>query len=257
MDFIGDDGWPAPLLKDASISESKARELYLQCVKIIREMYWKARLVHADLSEFNILYNASNDRMVIIDVSQSVEHDHPYALSFLRKDCSNVNDYFRKRYQMCVMTTRELFNFVTDSDINDGNVDEYLVNAQQIASSRTFEEVSQQEIVDEEVFKQAFIPQRLDEVIDHERDASDKSRDTFYSHVTGLNKQLTGAQNQSDNIESVEVVEKIDEALTADEEELGSESESENEENAVSKFFFIGCQSFINFLDYFNRFNII
>lgn len=27
----------------------------------------------------------------IIDVSQSVEHDHPHALEFLRKDCSNVN----------------------------------------------------------------------------------------------------------------------------------------------------------------------
>ena len=27
----------------------------------------------------------------IIDVSQSVEHDHPHALEFLRKDCGNVN----------------------------------------------------------------------------------------------------------------------------------------------------------------------
>lgn len=27
----------------------------------------------------------------IIDVSQSVEHDHPQALEFLRKDCTNVN----------------------------------------------------------------------------------------------------------------------------------------------------------------------
>ena len=26
----------------------------------------------------------------VIDVSQSVEHDHPHALEFLRKDCSNV-----------------------------------------------------------------------------------------------------------------------------------------------------------------------
>ena len=27
----------------------------------------------------------------IIDVSQSVEHDHPHALEFLRKDCTNIN----------------------------------------------------------------------------------------------------------------------------------------------------------------------
>lgn len=32
-----------------------------------------------------------NGDAYIIDVSQSVEHDHPHALEFLRKDCSNVN----------------------------------------------------------------------------------------------------------------------------------------------------------------------
>ena len=34
----------------------------------------------------------------MIDVSQSVEHDHPHALEFLRKDCTNItgklDDYF-------------------------------------------------------------------------------------------------------------------------------------------------------------------
>ena len=32
----------------------------------------------------------------IIDVSQSVEIDHPNALHFLRNDCKNVTDYFSK-----------------------------------------------------------------------------------------------------------------------------------------------------------------
>ena len=31
----------------------------------------------------------------VIDVSQSVEHDHPHALEFLRKDCANVNGEWR------------------------------------------------------------------------------------------------------------------------------------------------------------------
>lgn len=26
----------------------------------------------------------------MIDVSQAVEHEHPYALEFLRKDCTNI-----------------------------------------------------------------------------------------------------------------------------------------------------------------------
>ena len=32
--------------------------------------------------------------LYVIDVSQSVEHDHPHALEFLRKDCSNITGRF-------------------------------------------------------------------------------------------------------------------------------------------------------------------
>ena len=46
MDFIGCNGWPAPLLKDCAITDSKARELYMHCVRLIRDLYWKCRLVH-------------------------------------------------------------------------------------------------------------------------------------------------------------------------------------------------------------------
>lgn len=47
---------PAPLLKNAQLSDSKVRELYLQIIQYMRRMYQDARLVHADLSEFNMLY---------------------------------------------------------------------------------------------------------------------------------------------------------------------------------------------------------
>jgi serine/threonine-protein kinase RIO1 len=52
------------------------------------------KLVHADLSEYNILYH--NGTVFVIDVSQSVDLDHPFALTFLREDCAHVNDFFRK-----------------------------------------------------------------------------------------------------------------------------------------------------------------
>jgi RIO kinase 1 len=55
MRFMGEDGFPAPLLKDANINESQARKLYLDCVKIVHRIYNIAKLVHGDLSEFNIL----------------------------------------------------------------------------------------------------------------------------------------------------------------------------------------------------------
>ncbi|KAJ7337230.1 Serine/threonine-protein kinase RIO1 [Desmophyllum pertusum] len=193
MAFIGVDGWPAPLLKDVTLSESKARELYLQCIQIVRNIYWKCRLVHADLSEFNMLYG--EDKLYVIDVSQSVEHDHPHALEFLRKDCTNVTDFFKKN-GVCVMTVRELFNFVTDPSISDDNVDDYLEKAQAIAANRGVDEETPEETVKEEVFKKAFIPRTLEEVVDFEKDAEKakegQAEDILYSTLTGLKPDLTG-----------------------------------------------------------------
>jgi RIO kinase 1 len=60
----------------------------------MRNMYQKAGLVHGDLSEYNMLYQKG--LLYFIDVSQSVEEDHPRALDFLRMDCKNVTDFFRK-----------------------------------------------------------------------------------------------------------------------------------------------------------------
>jgi serine/threonine-protein kinase RIO1 len=43
-------------MKDAELSTNKWRELYLQCIGMMRTMYQQCRLVHGDLSEYNILY---------------------------------------------------------------------------------------------------------------------------------------------------------------------------------------------------------
>ncbi len=53
-------------------------------------------------------------------MSQAVEHEHPYALNFLRKDCSNVNDFFAKK-GVHTLTVKELFDFVVDPAITDEN----------------------------------------------------------------------------------------------------------------------------------------
>ncbi|XP_016043720.2 serine/threonine-protein kinase RIO1 isoform X2 [Erinaceus europaeus] len=204
MGFIGKDDMPAPLLKNVQLSESKARELYLQVIQYMRGMYQDARLVHADLSEFNMLYQSGC--VYVIDVSQSVEHDHPHALEFLRKDCANVNDFFLKR-GVAVMTVRELFEFVTDPSVTPENMDAYLLKAMEIAAQRTKEERSNQDHVDEEVFKRAYIPRTLNEVKNYERDvdimmklkeedmAINAQQDNIlYQTVTGLKKDLSGVQ---------------------------------------------------------------
>ena len=40
--------------------------------------------------------HAAKGDLYIIDVSQSVDLDHPKALDFLREDCKHVNDFFRR-----------------------------------------------------------------------------------------------------------------------------------------------------------------
>ncbi|CAI7831925.1 unnamed protein product, partial [Closterium sp. NIES-53] len=56
MSFIGTEGWGAPRLKDVQLSEGRWRECYGQVVEAMWRMYRLCRLVHGDLSEYNLLY---------------------------------------------------------------------------------------------------------------------------------------------------------------------------------------------------------
>jgi RIO kinase 1 len=80
----------------------------------MRRMFQSCRLVHADLSEYNLLYHRG--RVVVIDVSQSVETDHPRALEFLRTDARNVTDYFA-RGGVITLQPRELFDYVVHASL--------------------------------------------------------------------------------------------------------------------------------------------
>ena len=97
-------------MKDAVIPSDRYPALYAELILAMRKMYRACRLVHADLSEYNILYHKSH--LYLIDVSQSVEHDHPAAFDFLRSDIRNVEEYFEKRG--CeTLGLRGTFEFVT------------------------------------------------------------------------------------------------------------------------------------------------
>ncbi|KAF1319771.1 Atypical/rio/rio1 protein kinase, partial [Globisporangium splendens] len=167
MDFIGRDGYAAPKLRDANLSETRYRECYMYCVKMMRTMYQKCKLVHGDLSEYNILYY--QQQLYFIDVSQSVEHEHPSAADFLRKDCKNVTDYFTKYGGLNPMSTQELFDFVTDPNLRDEDVDDHLDAIQEMIANRPVG-MSNEQQVDEAVFMNTFIPRSLGEVLHSERE---------------------------------------------------------------------------------------
>ena len=203
MSFMGEDGWPSPKLKDVEISQSTSRTLYRDCIEMMWKMYNICKLVHADLSEYNLLYH--NGNVVVIDVSQSVEHDHPHAFEFLRKDCTNISDFFRKR-GVATLTVKELFDFITDATINESNLEECLEKLSEKASSRNFDEMTAQEQVEEEAFKNVYIPKRLTEVINYERDINKaKTGDTddlIYKKITGLKEDLSGTVDKPDILQN-------------------------------------------------------
>uniref|UniRef100_A0A182YC76 Serine/threonine-protein kinase RIO1 n=1 Tax=Anopheles stephensi TaxID=30069 RepID=A0A182YC76_ANOST len=205
MEFIGHNGWPAPKLKDVELSGLKARELYRDTVEMMWTLYNRCKLVHADLSEFNLLYHEG--KIVIIDVSQSVEHEHPHALEFLRKDCTNVTDFFRKR-EVSTMTVKELFDFITDAAITVDKVEQRLEEISERIANRSFDEFTEQQKLDEAVFKQIFIPKTLHEVYDAERDVFDKRADELvYKTITGLdamevNRKKPDAHDGTENGDS-------------------------------------------------------
>jgi len=125
MSFIGGEGVPAPKLKDAvAVMSSKDIELaYTQTVEMMESLYNNCQLVHADLSEYNILWHEKE--CWFIDVSQSVEPIHPSGLEFLHRDCTNVYQFFSK-HGVAAKTPFELFNKITGLEVNEGTEAEIL-----------------------------------------------------------------------------------------------------------------------------------
>ncbi|RMZ83252.1 hypothetical protein DV738_g1218, partial [Chaetothyriales sp. CBS 135597] len=175
MSFVGNSkGIPAPRLKDVEFVEeddagaARWRALYVEIVAYMRLMYQECRLVHADLSEYNILYH--DDKPYIIDVSQSVEHDHPRSLEFLRMDIKNVSDFF-KRKDVAVLADRVTYEFVVKSAGESGtSLDSVRVEVEALMAQRGEQGGGEDNQVDNEVFRKQYIPQTLNEVYDVERD---------------------------------------------------------------------------------------
>jgi len=106
MSFIGENHTPAPKLKNVDLSDADFVLAYEQVIQFLsvklyagkpcmfqivdsmKILFDKANLIHADLSEYNILWH--NDLCYFIDVSQSVEPSHENAFYFLYRDCSNI-----------------------------------------------------------------------------------------------------------------------------------------------------------------------
>jgi RIO kinase 1 len=108
MEFIGENGISAPLLREIPLKNPE--RTYRQIIANVKRLYRKAGLVHADLSEYNVMI--WKGKPVLFDVSQAVPLEHPMASEFLRRDLENISRYF-KRLGVAVPPAKELFKKVT------------------------------------------------------------------------------------------------------------------------------------------------
>lgn len=93
MGFIGDEnGNPAKKLRDCVSELRDPAEEMAFSLNFIKDLYHAAKLVHADLSEYNILYY--QNQQYLIDVSQSVSYSHPKAKQYLARDIRNIIKFY-------------------------------------------------------------------------------------------------------------------------------------------------------------------
>jgi RIO kinase 3 len=117
MSFIGENNRPAPKLKDAILSEAEYIMAYDQVVEAMKTLFTSAELVHADLSEYNILWHQG--RCIFIDVSQAVLLSQENSVHFLKRDCDNVSCFFTKKKVPKVLSSEELFKSITGHHYDD------------------------------------------------------------------------------------------------------------------------------------------
>ncbi|MGD8544605.1 MAG: serine protein kinase RIO [Candidatus Bathyarchaeota archaeon] len=108
MEFIGKNGKSAPSMKEQA--PKNPIRTYNVLIKYLTKLYRKAKLVHGDLSEYNIMMRRGYP--VLFDVSQAVPPSHPLAETLLRRDLDNINMYFR-RLGVTVTSTEKCYAEVT------------------------------------------------------------------------------------------------------------------------------------------------
>lgn len=91
MEYIGEPPEPAPTFAETEVDWDD----YGWTFETIRTLWKKAKLVHADFSEFNVFKAPRGD--VLFDMGSAVLASHPQAEEFLKRDVFNMVRFFRKR----------------------------------------------------------------------------------------------------------------------------------------------------------------
>lgn len=114
MEFIGHNEKPYPSLKNTKLDRKDACIIFNKIIEYLQKLYLDAKLVHADLSEYNILIEPDKIEPIIIDMGQSVTNEHPRADQFLKRDIENISNFFKK-YDTH-LDQNDIYSFITKKE---------------------------------------------------------------------------------------------------------------------------------------------
>lgn len=105
MSYLGDQRKPAITLRQY---DGELHPLFLQIREEMKTMYGKSRIVHADLSEYNIIVHRK--KAYFIDLAQGVPVEHAMAGYFLERDAVNICRFFSRNEIEC--NPEELLSYI-------------------------------------------------------------------------------------------------------------------------------------------------
>jgi RIO kinase 2 len=91
----------------------KPKKVLKEILLNIRKAYLKAGVIHADLSEYNVILKP-NMHILIIDWPQYVTKEHPNAQQLLTRDIKNILRFFRRKH-MLKTKLEETLAYITGS----------------------------------------------------------------------------------------------------------------------------------------------
>ncbi len=93
-------------------------EIFNQILNIIKSAYRYAKIIHGDLSEYNIMVQFDETlRSYIIDWPQYVSVDEPRALDVLKKDVMQLTKFFNRKFRLNIDPNKILENiFASDAN---------------------------------------------------------------------------------------------------------------------------------------------
>lgn len=107
MEFLGEKEVPYQMLKNAVLQDPK--KVFNKIKRDIKSLYHKANLIHADVSEYNILM--AKEEPIMIDFAQAVVREHPLANEFLKRDVFNLTKFFGKYFEI---DEKKVFEYICD-----------------------------------------------------------------------------------------------------------------------------------------------